>query len=100
MPFEAAVREVFEETGVNIKPIGMLGIRCEAKCWYMIILADYLSGEPHTDNAENSEALFMNVYEALNHPSVTNTAKKLIKLSLTKSPIMPANADKGRILFI
>ena len=99
MPFDAAVREVLEETGVNINPIGFLGIRCEAKCWYMIILAEYVSGEPRTDEKENCEALFMDIDEALSNPTVTNTAKRLIGLSLENTPIIPKDADKGRILF-
>lgn len=99
MPFDAAVREVLEETGVNINPIGMLGIRCEAKCWYMIILADYVSGEPRSDENENSEAIFMDIEEALSNPTVTNTAKRLIKLSLEHEAIIPIDADKGRIIF-
>ena len=99
MPFDAAIREVLEETGVNINPIGFLGIRCEAKCWYMIILAEYISGEPRADEKENCEALFMDIDEALSHSAVTNTAKKLIALSLEKEPIIPIDADKGRILF-
>ncbi len=99
MPYDAAIREVLEETGININPIGVLGIRCEAKCWYMIILADYVSGEPRSDENENSEAIFMDINEALSNPTVTNTAKRLINLSLENQPIVPIDADKGRILF-
>lgn len=99
MPYDAAIREVLEETGIIINPIGVLGIRCEAKCWYMIILADYVSGEPRSDENENSEAIFMDINEALSNPTVTNTAKRLINLSLENQPIVPIDADKGRILF-
>ena len=30
LPEEAAVREVFEETGVKISPVGMIAVRCRS----------------------------------------------------------------------
>ena len=42
LPEDAAIREVFEETGVKIKPIGMIAIRCQNGEWYMVLKAEYI----------------------------------------------------------
>ena len=46
LPEEAAEREVLEETKVAAKVDGMLGIRCNRKTWYALMLMDYVEGEP------------------------------------------------------
>lgn len=99
MPYDAIKREVLEETSIVINPVGMLSLRCDTKGWYMIILAEYVSGEPKSDNIENSEALFMNCDEVLKRDDATDTVKTHIKLALEKKPIKPLDAGKGRILF-
>lgn len=99
LPTDAVKREVFEETGVQVNPVGMLAIRCSAQGWYMVFLAEYVSGEPKADNCENSEALFMDCDELLQRPDATDTVKTLLRLALTKKPILPQDAGKGRVLF-
>jgi len=99
MPEQAVVREVMEETGVTIEPIGMLALRCSAKGWYMVFLARYVSGEPQSDNDENSQALFMPCQELLARDDATDTVKALTQLALTQSPLPPQDAGAGRVMY-
>lgn len=84
LPEETACREVMEEAGVNAKVSGMLGIRCHRENWYMLLVMDYIEGEPHSDNNENSEAVFMDVKEALLHDDVTHMTKVALRAMLDK----------------
>lgn len=99
LPTDAVKREVLEETGINVNPIGMLSVRCSAKGWYMVFLAEYISGEPKSDDCENSEALFMDCDELLHCPDATDTVKTLVRLALSKKPIPATDVGKGRIMF-
>ena len=81
MPYEALKREILEETGIEIIPKGLLAVRCGVKDWWLIFLADYGSGNPRSDNEENSEVLFMPCEEAMNHPDVTVSVKILLELA-------------------
>lgn len=85
LPEEAAVREVLEETGVRVAPVGMIALRCQSGGWYMVLKADYIEGEPRADMSENDDAAFMDISEALSHPCVTDTAKTLIKAALANN---------------
>ena len=84
LPEEAACREVMEETGVIAKASGMLGIRCHRNNWYLLLVMDYMEGEPHSDNNENSEAVFMDVKEVLLHDDVTHMTKVALEAMLDK----------------
>ena len=99
LPTDAARREVFEETGVVINPVGMLSVRCAPKNWYMVFLAEYVSGEPKPDDCENSEALFMDCEELLRREDATDTVKMLLKIALSKKPIIPVDTGNSRLLF-
>lgn len=84
LPEEAACREVLEETKVVAKANGMLGIRCNRKTWYALMVMDYVEGEPKSDHKENSEAIFVNVEEALGREDVTHMTKVALKALLDK----------------
>ena len=99
LPEEAAIREVYEETGANISVNGMIAVRCRANEWYMVFLAEYTSGNIRSDGNENSEALFMDVTEAVQHPLVTNTAKDLIKTALNGKSIYATDCRKNRWIY-
>ncbi len=99
VPSDAVKREVLEETGVSVNPLGMLCIRCSAKNWYMVFLAEYVSGEPKSDGAENSEALFMDCDELLQCPDATDTAKTLLRLALSKKPLSAEDVGKGHTMY-
>lgn len=105
MPIEALRREILEETGVEINPLGILAVRCSVKDWWIVFLAEYVSGEAHSDNCENSEVLFMPCDEALYHKDITDVTKTLIKLAKEKK-LMIINEEysmlpssDGRIMF-
>lgn len=82
-PQDAVVREVFEETGVNVVPDRIVGIRLNLKDWYIAFAAGYISGEPVSDNIENSEALWLDISEALVRDDVPDLTKKLIQCALS-----------------
>ena len=78
MPQEAIVREYLEETGVLIRPGELIGMRFNTKDWYAAFRAEYVSGEPRSDHDENSEALWVDITEALTREDVPDLTKKLI----------------------
>ena len=100
LPNEAIKREILEETGIEVNPIGMLSIRCSLDGWYIVFLCEYISGEPGSDGFENSEALFMDCDELLKREDATDTVKTLLKIALTKKPIVPVDTGKNRLLFV
>ena len=100
LPGDAVKREVLEETGVIVNPVGMLSIRCAPGGWYMVFLADYVSGEPISDGHENNEALFMDCDELLQRDDATDTVKTLVKIALERNPIIPVDTGKNRLLYI
>jgi ADP-ribose pyrophosphatase YjhB (NUDIX family) len=77
-PQEACKREIFEETGVTANPLGIVGIRFNLKDWYAVFAAEYVSGTAHSDNSENSEAVWINARETLERDDVPDLTKKLI----------------------
>jgi ADP-ribose pyrophosphatase YjhB (NUDIX family) len=77
-PEEAVAREVFEETSVVVAPERVVGIRFNRRDWYVAFTARYVSGEAKSDGNENSEALWMDVDEALARHDVPDLTKKLI----------------------
>ena len=83
LPEETARREVLEETQVIAKVNAMLGIRCNRKTWYALMVMDYIKGEPTSDLKENSEAIFMNVQQALERDDVTHMTKVALKAMLS-----------------
>ena len=99
LPTDAVKREVLEETGITVNPVGMLSIRCAPKGWYMVFLAEYVSGEPKSDGTENSEALFMDCDELLQREDATDTVKTLLRIALSKKPLIPVDTGQNRLLF-
>lgn len=94
LPGETAVREVQEETKVTAKPIAMLGVRCNRRGWYAVMVMDYEAGTPTSDNWENSEALFCDVEEALQREDVTHMTKVALRAMLQeKSPMLYPDED-------
>ena len=105
MPYDAIKREVFEETGIEINPKGLLAVRCSIKDWWLVFLAEYVSGIPCPDNSETSEALFLSCDEAINHPDITDATKTLIKLAkeqrlfIENEEYSSLHSSNGRIMF-
>lgn len=82
-PQDALVREFKEETGIEVKPINIIGIRFNMHDWYIAFRAEYVSGEASSDNDENSEVLWIDVDEALAREDVPELTKKLIESALS-----------------
>ncbi len=78
-PQEALCREVLEETTVVAKPTALVGVRFNLKDWYAVFLMDYVEGTPNSDNKENSEALFMDISEAVKSPDVPDLTRVILK---------------------
>ena len=87
-PIEAVKREYMEETKVVVEPKDIIAIRMNAKDWYVAFRADYVSGEPTSDNDENSEVIWLDVNEALERDDVPGLTKTLIKCALNDRPGM------------
>lgn len=83
-PQDALVREFIEETGITIKPVNIIGVRFNMHDWYVAFRAEYVSGEAHSDNNENSEVLWIDVDEALAREDVPDLTKKLIQSAISK----------------
>ncbi len=77
-PIDAVKREFIEETNVTVEPEKIIGIRFNAKDWYVVFSAKYVSGNPTSDNDENSEVLWIDIKEALVRDDVAEFTKSLI----------------------
>lgn len=77
-PQQACVREVLEETGITAEPKRLVGVRFNLKDWYVVFAADYVGGEAHSDGDENSEAVWVDIDEALARDDVPDLTRKLI----------------------
>lgn len=77
-PEDAVVREYMEETGVTVAPKDVIAIRFNQKDWYVAFSLDYISGEPTSDNDENSEVVWIDIDDALSRDDVPDLTKKLI----------------------
>ncbi|MBR6558349.1 MAG: NUDIX domain-containing protein [Clostridia bacterium] len=96
----AVVREYAEETGVTVKPVGVIGIRFTEKEWYAAFLLEYVEGEAHSDGDENDEVVWMDTEEALIRDDVPDLTKKLIRSAISKNCAMiytdfTYNKEKG-----
>ena len=83
-PQDALVREYMEETKVMVKPLDIIGIRFNMRDWYIAFRAEYVSGEAHSDNDENSEVVWLDVNEALERDDVPELTKKLIQSAISE----------------
>lgn len=57
LPQKTAEREVLEETGVSVKANELLAVRFTEQEVWCIFRAEYVEGEPVSDNGENEEVL-------------------------------------------
>lgn len=78
-PQDALRREILEETTVVAEPTKLVGVRFNLKDWYAVFLMDYVSGTPNSDNRENSEALFMDIHEAVKSPDVPDLTRVILQ---------------------
>ncbi|OPX44959.1 bifunctional nicotinamide mononucleotide adenylyltransferase/ADP-ribose pyrophosphatase [Ruminiclostridium hungatei] len=78
-PQAALRREVLEETTIVAEPAGLVGVRFNLKDWYAVFLMEYVSGTPNSDNRENSEALFMDINEAVKAADVPDLTRVILQ---------------------
>ncbi len=84
--FETIKREVKEETGIKIRPIGIVAIRQritkkEGNNLWLIVISDYQSGKLIPDKSEVSEVKFINTDDVLRE-KITPVTKQLVRLFL------------------
>lgn len=79
MPDKALEREVLEETGIVVQTEKLISINFTKKDWWAIFSAEYISGEPTSDNNENDEAMFLDINTALQRDDLTYTTKEILK---------------------
>lgn len=82
-PQDALIREYREETGIEVKPLDIIGIRFNMHDWYIAFRAEYVSGEAVSDGDENSEVLWLPVEEALQRADVPDTTKRMIESAVS-----------------
>ena len=98
MPNVALEREILEETGVVAVTESLIAIRFSWRDWWAIFTAKYISGEPVSDNDENSEVMFLDLYDALPRDDLSTTTKEVLKTynekrNLVLSNFYPDGAD-------
>lgn len=82
-PEKAVARELLEETGVVVEPVGVIGIRFNMHDWYIAFSARYVSGQAHSDGDENSEVIWLETEKALAADDVPDLSKQLIRAALS-----------------
>ncbi len=78
-PQEAVKREIHEETGITVEPMDIVGIRFNLNDWYVVFTAQYISGTETSDNSENSEVVWLDMYEVITREDVPDLTKKLVE---------------------
>lgn len=93
LPQKTAEREVLEETGVSVKAKELLAVRFTEQEVWCIFRAEYVEGEPESDNGENEEALFTSVQDMLASDEVVDTTKEIVKTALSETKEMLRKSD-------
>lgn len=81
-PEQAIVREYMEETGVQVSPERIIGIRFNNHDWYVCFEVSYVDGTPRPDHDENSEVIWVDIAEALEREDVPGLSKSLIRVAI------------------
>lgn len=85
MPQDAAMRELMEETKITATVGDLIAVRFNTETWYAVFMMKYVSGVPTSDNNENSEVLFINIYDAITHPQITDMTKRVLLMVKNKN---------------
>ena len=83
-PQDALRREFLEETGIVVEPRRLIGSRFNAKNWYVVFTADHISGEPRSDQDENSEVIWMDTAEVMEREDIPDLTKALVRCALNE----------------
>lgn len=93
LPQKTAEREVLEETGVSVKAHELLAVRFTEQEVWCIFRAEYMEGEPVSDNGENEDAVFMSVVDVLTSDKVVATTREIVKVALSEKKQMLRKSD-------
>ena len=78
-PQDAVKCEFMEETGLEIQPRELIGVRINSHDWYVVFRAAYVAGEARSGGDENGEFLWMDPGEALCRDDVPELTKVMIQ---------------------
>ena len=82
------------EDALRVEPRGILGVRFNAKDWYVVFAADYAAGDARSDQDENDLVAWLPVAEALSSPDVPDLTKRLIARAVQGTGMLtPAHYD-------
>jgi len=108
MPEDAAKREVYEETGINVEVKELVALRFTKDNIWCIFRGEYISGTPRVDGMEVDDVRFMEIEEALSSEQVVETTRVILsevlensKKNLSKSQFVNRSfSDKDWQLYI
>ena len=95
-PEDAVKREFLEEVGLEIRPLDIIGIRCNTKDWYIVFRAEPVAGEAKPDYDEIDEVLWLDTAEALEREDVPFLTKAMIRAAVSGKPGLPSVYYEGR----
>lgn len=79
---------------MRVEPRGILGVRFNAKDWYVVFAADYAAGDARSDQDENDLVVWLPVAEALSSPDAPDLTKRLIARAVQGTGMLtPAHYD-------
>lgn len=79
LPSTAVEREIFEETGVNVKAKSVFATQFKSNQWCIVFTTEYISGTPQSDCNENSEVLLLHAEDAVKRDDITNMSRQILK---------------------
>ena len=91
LPTRAIEREFLEETGIVVKTKSLLSMQFKSNQWCAVFVLDYISGEPKSDNYENSEILLLDPKEAINREDITNMSRELLRIYVNEHALLQKN---------
>ena len=96
---EAVTREIKEETGVQVKPIGIISVRSMVRsidrltdlyCIFLCEVKEIPSNTPHAiDDVEITEVVWFPLHRLESDPLVTGYTKKVIKAAQSQFFLVP-----------
>ena len=92
---EAVIREIHEETGVQVQPSGIVGIRSMVRAedqitdLYCIFVCDVINSPENLakDDLEVSEVKWIHLDELFEDPEVTSYTKLIVKTARNNEPM-------------
>ena len=103
MPDRAVEREIYEETGVVCKARSLAALEMRPERWCAVFIMEHISGEPRSDEYENSEVLLLTAAEAAARPDITNMSRAMLSAyaegrfsCLEKNSFVSPTAEEGK----